>query len=49
MDVNQKEYKVVKLSGYGKGGYSYLAEQNDYNRLLQIGIKIPRMLDIDIV
>ena len=24
------------------------AEQNDYNRLLQTGIRIPRMLDIDI-
>lgn len=24
------------------------AEQNDYHRLLQIGIRIPRMLDIDI-
>lgn len=76
MNINQKEYKIVKLLGHGKGGYSYLAEregnfyvlkqihhepceyysfgnkmeaeQNDYNRLLQTGIKIPRMLDIDI-
>lgn len=24
------------------------AEQNDYNRLLQTGIRIPRMLDIDV-
>ena len=76
MNVNQKEYKIVKLLGHGKGGYSYLAEregkfyvlkqihhepceyysfgnkieaeQNDYNRLLQTGIRIPRMLDIDV-
>ena len=76
MNVNQKEYKIVKLLGHGKGGYSYLAEregnlyvlkkihhepceyysfgnkieaeQKDYNRLLQTGIRIPRMLDIDI-
>ena len=74
MSVNQKEYKIVKLLGHGKGGYSYLAEregnfyvlkqihhepceyysfgnkieteQNDYNRLLQTGIRIPRMLDM---
>ena len=76
MNVNKKEYKIVKLLGHGKGGYSYLAEregkfyvlkqihhepceyysfgnkieaeQNDYNRLLQTGIRIPRMLDIDV-
>ena len=76
MNVNQKEYKIVKLLGHGKGGYSYLAEregkfyvlkqihhepceyysfgnkieaeQNDYNRQLQTGIRIPRMLDIDV-
>lgn len=76
MNVNQKEYNIVKLLGHGKGGYSYLAEregkfyvlkqihhepceyysfgnkieaeQNDYNRLLQTGIRIPRMLDIDV-
>jgi len=76
MSVNGIEYKIVKLLGHGKGGYSYLverngnfyvlkqihhepceyytfgnkieAEQNDYNRLLQTGIRIPRMLDIDI-
>lgn len=74
--VNQIEYRIVKLLGHGKGGYSYLvekdnkfyvvkqihhepceyysfgnkieAERNDYNRLLQTGIRIPRMLDIDI-
>lgn len=76
MNVNQKEYKIVKLLGHGKGGYSYLAEregkfyvlkqihhepceyysfgnkiaaeQNDYSRLLQTGIRIPKMLDIDV-
>ena len=76
MSVNQTEYKIVKLLGHGKGGYSYLAERdrqlyvlkqihhepceyysfgnkiesekNDYTRLLQTGIRIPKMLDIDI-
>lgn len=76
MLVNKTEYRIIRLLGHGKGGYSYLAEkggqyfvlkqihhepcdyytfgnkieaeQNDYQRLLQIGIRIPRMLDIDI-
>ena len=76
MSVNQIEYKIVKLLGHGKGGYSYLvqreekyyvlkqihhepceyysfgnkieAEQYDYNRLLKTGIRMPKMLDIDI-
>ena len=76
MTVNQKNYKILKLLGHGKGGYSYLAqkdgtqfvlkqihhepcayyqfgnkiqaEQNDYQRLLQTGIRIPKMIDIDI-
>lgn len=76
MRVNEKEYRILKLLGHGKGGYSYLAEregmlcvlkqihhepcayyafgnkieaeQRDYNRLLRTGIRIPRMLDIDI-
>lgn len=26
--VNQKAYKLIKLLGHGKGGYSYLAENN---------------------
>lgn len=75
MKVNQTEYRIEKLLGHGKGGYSYLAERegkqyvlkqihhepcdyysfgnkieaerNDYNRLLQTGIRIPKMLDID--
>ena len=74
--VNQTEYKIVKLLGHGKGGYSYLASRNDknyvvkkihhepcdyytfgnkieseekdYNTLLKTGIRIPKMIDIDI-
>ena len=74
--VNQAAYKVIRLLGYGKGGYSYLVEKdgclyvlkqihhepcdyysfgnkieaeiNDYHRLLQTGIRLPRMLDVDI-
>lgn len=76
LTVNTKEYKIVKLLGKGKGGYSYLvekdgkkyvlkqihhepcayytfgnkieAENNDYKRLLDAGIRIPEMLAIDI-
>ena len=76
MMVNQTEYKVIRLLGRGKGGYSYLveldgkpyvlkqihhepcdyysfgnkieAEKNDYHKLLQVGIRMPKMLDIDI-
>lgn len=75
--VNNVEYKIVKLLGKGKGGYSYLAErdgalyvvkqihhepcdyytfgnkieaeQNDYERLQNAGIRIPKMLDVDIL
>ena len=74
--VNDIEYKIIRLLGKGKGGYSYLAqlhddfvvvkqihhepcdyytfgnkieaEQNDYERLKNAGIRIPRMLDIDV-
>ena len=74
--VNSIEYRIIRLLGHGKGGYSYLAErdgqyfvlkqihhepcdyytfgnkieaeQNDYQRLLKTGIRIPKMLDIDI-
>lgn len=74
--VNQKSYKLIKLLGHGKGGYSYLAERenslvvlkqihhepcsyytfgnkieaeiNDYIRLCNAGINIPKMLDVDI-
>ena len=75
MEVNKKEYEVIKLLGKGKGGYSYLvendgkqyvlkqihhepcdyytfgnkieAERNDYIRLLNAGIRIPEMYEID--
>ena len=74
--VNQKQYTLIRLLGHGKGGYSYLvenqgkqyvlkqihhepcdyysfgnkieAEINDYNRLLQTGINLPKMFDVDI-
>lgn len=74
--VSNKEYKIIKLIGHGKGGYSYLsisdngscvvkkihhepcdyyrfgnkieAELHDYQRLLNIGIAIPKMIDSDI-
>lgn len=76
LTVNEKEYKIVKLLGKGKGGYSYLAEKDgkqyvlkqihhepcayytfgnkieaenhDYKRLVDAGIRIPEMLEIDI-
>lgn len=76
MEVNGKEYEIVKLLGKGKGGYSYLADDgvkkyvlkqihhepcdyyqfgnkveaeiNDYNRLKEIGIRIPVMVAVDI-
>lgn len=76
ISVNDKEYKVIRLLGHGKGGYSYLvvrneelfvlkqihhepcdyyqfgnkieSEINDYKRLLESGIRIPKMLDVDI-
>lgn len=75
MDVNGREFQVVKLLGKGKGGYSYLVEDGsgqyvlkqihhepcayyqfgdklaselrDYERLQQIGIRMPKMLDVD--
>lgn len=73
--VNAKTYRLEKLLGKGKGGYSYLArlgdkeyilkqihhepcdyyqfgnkietEKNDYQRLVNAGIRIPEMIDID--
>lgn len=76
LSLNGKSYKIIKLLGKGKGGYSYLAtdenknyvlkqihhepcsyyqfgdkiqsEINDYNRLKEIGILMPKMLDVDI-
>ena len=75
-DVCGKEYKIIRLLGHGKGGYSYLAEcekqlvvlkqihhepcdyysfgnkieaeRNDYERLKNAGIRIPKMIAIDI-
>ncbi len=74
--IHGNSYRIIRLLGKGKGGYSYLAEcngkqvvlkqihhepcdyysfgnkieaeQNDYRRLLDAGIRIPKMLDIDI-
>ena len=76
MTVNEKEYKVLKLLGKGKGGYSYLvsdengqyvlkqihhepceyysfgnkleSELRDYQRLRELNMPIPSMLDVDI-
>ncbi len=74
--VNDKEYEVIKLLGKGKGGYSYLvqndnkeqfvlkkihhepcsyyqfgnkieSEKNDYNKLSEIGITLPKLYEID--
>ena len=73
--VNNKEYKVLKLLGHGKGGYSYLVELNnikytlkqihhepcsyftfgnklekeliDYNRLKELNILIPNLIEVD--
>lgn len=76
MAINNIKFKVIKLLGHGKGGYSYLvekdnqyyvlkqihhepcdyytfgnkieAERKDYQRLINLGIKMPKMIDIDI-
>lgn len=76
ISVNEIIYKVIKLLGKGKGGYSYLVERdgvyfvvkqihhepcdyyqfgdklaselNDYNKLLEVGINMPKMFDVDI-
>jgi tRNA A-37 threonylcarbamoyl transferase component Bud32 len=76
IEVNKTQYSVIRLLGHGKGGYSYLAENNgaeyvikqihhepcdyysfgnkieaeinDYNRLMQTGIRMPKMLDVDV-
>ena len=75
MTVNEKEYRVIRLLGKGKGGYSYLttdgekeyvlkqihhepcdyytfgdklaSELRDYEHLYQIGIPMPKLLDVD--
>ena len=74
--INNDTYKIIKLIGHGKGGYSYLStnensevvvkkihhepcsyynfgdkiqsELNDYQTLLGLGIRIPKMIDYDI-
>ena len=74
--VNERPYKVLRLLGHGKGGYSYLAEADgmeyvlkqihhepcayytfgnkieaeihDYGRLRQTGIRMPKLLDVDV-
>ena len=76
MSVNGVEYRIIRLLGKGKGGYSYLAQKDDckyvlkqihhepcdyyqfgdkiqaeirdYERLKNIGITIPKMIDVDI-
>lgn len=35
MDVNGKQYKIIKLLGKGKGGYSYLATDGDMQFVLK--------------
>ena len=35
MSVNQIEYKIIKLLGHGKGGYSYLATDGVKNYVLK--------------
>ena len=76
MTVCNIEYRVIKLLGKGKGGYSYLVENcgnryvlkqihhepcdyyqfgnkmeselRDYEKLMKIGIKMPKMLAFDL-
>lgn len=76
MKVNDNEFKVVKLLGKVKGGYSYLvqcddmqyvlkqihhepcdyyqfgnkleSELMDYDKLKQIGIRMPSMISVDV-
>lgn len=76
ISLNGKEYRVLRLLGKGKGGYSYLvtdgideyvlkqihhepcdyyqfgdkiqSELKDYAALLEIGIRMPKMLDCDV-
>lgn len=75
ISVNGKNYKIIKLLGKGKGGYSYLvcdgdskfvakqihhepcdyysfgnkleAELGDYDKLRAVGIRIPRLMEVD--
>ena len=75
LHLYDKEYRILKLLGKGKGGYSYLvadgekqyvlkqihhepcsyyqfgnkmeSELNDYKRLTDIGIRMPKLLEYD--
>lgn len=75
MDVNGKNYEVIRLLGKGKGGYSYLvtdseqqyvlkqihhepcdyytfgdklaSELRDYEILRNVGIPMPKLLEVD--
>lgn len=75
LDINGKPYRVIRLLGKGKGGYSYLvtdgqdeyvlkqihhepcdyyqfgdklrSELWDYQRLSEIGIPMPRLIEVD--
>ena len=75
LTINNAKYKVIKLLGRGKGGYSYLVKRNDktfvakqihhepcsyytfsnkleseisaYNKLVEMKIKVPRLLEVD--
>ena len=77
ISLNNKQFRIIKLLGKGKGGYSYLVEDdfcnyfvlkqihhepcdyyqfgnkikseiNDYKRLSDSGIRIPKMIEVDI-
>lgn len=76
MTVNEREYRVLRLLGKGKGGYSYLvsdekgeyvlkqihhepcayysfgnklgSELRDYQRLKEVNVTMPAMLDVDV-
>lgn len=76
INVNERSFRIIKLLGKGKGGYSYLvtdeknkyvikqihhepceyynfgnkieSELNDYKKLFNIGIRMPKMIDVDI-
>ena len=75
MDINGKDFEVIRLLGKGKGGYSYLvtdgkaryvlkqihhepcdyytfgdklaSELRDYETLRNVGIPMPRLLEVD--
>lgn len=76
LTVNGRDWRIIRLLGRGKGGYSYLAEyggqrlvlkqihhepcdyysfgdkleaeRHDYERLARAGVRMPRMLEIDV-